>query len=83
MPKHVSRIDLAVTLRPRVPKGDDREAASAVLNAVVDRTLGLSDEFRAIANEHFDAAPTSSEHVLRLDAAIARAVLEWVEQWPR
>ena len=78
-----SRLDLADNLRPRVPKGDDPEAASAVLNTVLERTGVLSDELRAIANAHVDAAPMSSAHVLDLDAAIARAVLRWIELWPR
>ena len=76
-------IGLAGNLRPRVPKGDDPDAASAVLNTVLERTGVLSDELRAIANAHVDAAPMSSAHVLELDAAIARAVLRWIELWPR
>ena len=47
------------------------------------RTLQLSDELKIVANAHFDAAPASSEHVLELDAAIARAVLDWIAQWPQ
>ena len=78
-----SRLDLADNLRPRVPKGDDPEAASAVLNTVLERTGVLSDELRAIANAHVDAAPMSSAHVLDLDAAFARAFLRWIELWPR
>jgi len=78
-----SRLDLAVNFRPRVPKGDDPEAASAVLNTILECTGRLSDKLRAIANAHVDAAPMSSEHVLDLDAAIARAVLRWIELWPR
>jgi hypothetical protein len=78
-----SEINLADNLRPRVPKGDDPEAVNAVANTVLERTRVWSDELRAIANAHVDPAPTSSEHVLDLDAAIARAVLRWVELWPR
>jgi hypothetical protein len=83
MTSFTTRIDLAVTLRPRVPKGDARDAATAVLNTVVERSLAWSDELRTIANEHLEAAPASSEHVLDLNATISRAVLEWVERWPR
>jgi hypothetical protein len=78
-----TRIDLAAELRPRVPKGDCATAASDVLSTVVMRTLQLSNELKIVANAHFDAAPASSEHVLELDAAIARAVLDWVAQWPQ
>ena len=78
-----SRLDLADNLRPLVPKGDDPEAASAVLNTVLECTGGLSGKLRAIANAHVDAAPMSSAHVLDLDAAIARAFLRWIELWPR
>jgi hypothetical protein len=82
MSKHVSRVDLAITLRPLVPKGDDREAASDVLITVVDGYLAWSEELRVIVNEHSDTAPASSEHVSELNGAITRAVLEWVERWP-
>jgi hypothetical protein len=78
-----SYLGLADNLRSLVPKGDDPEAASTVANTVLERSQVWSDELRAIANAHVDPAPTSSEHVLDLDAAIARAVLRWVELWPR
>jgi len=78
-----SPLDLADNLRPRVPKGDDPEAASAVANTVLKRTQVWHDELRAIANAHVDAAPMSSTHVLELDAAFARAFLRWIELWPR
>jgi hypothetical protein len=78
-----SRRDLADNLRQRVPEGDDPEAASAVLNTVLERSGVWIDELRAIANAHVDAAPKSSEHALDLSADIARAVLRWVELCPR
>lgn len=62
---------------------DDREAASAVLTTAARRTHDLTDELQATANEHFEAAPASSLHVLKLNRAIARAVLDWIDQWPR
>ena len=78
-----SRLDLADNLRPRVPKGDDPEAANAVPNAVQEWMDGLSNKLRTIAKASVDAAPTSSMHVLDLDAAVARAFLHWIELWPR
>lgn len=74
-----SYLGLADNLRSRVPKGDDPEAAEALVNTVLERTQVWSDELRAIANAHVDAAPMSSAHVLDLDAALARAVLRWIE----
>lgn len=78
-----SYIGLADKWRPRVPKGDDAESATAVVNAVLECTLAWSDQLSAIANEYFDAAPESSAHVGEFDAAIARAFFEWLEEWPR
>lgn len=78
-----SKIDLADKWGPRVPKGDDPEAATAVLNAVLERTGVWIGELRAIANEHFDAAPESSAHASAFSAVIARAFFDWVEEWPR
>jgi hypothetical protein len=68
-------------LRPAL-SDDDREAASAVLNRVVECTLTLNEQLGDLANAHFDTSPASSLHVLRLNRAIARAVMEWIEQWP-
>lgn len=80
---HYSEIGLAEKWCPRVPKEDDPEAATAVVNAVLERTGVWIDELRAIANEHFDAAPESSAHASAFSAVIARAFLDWVEEWPR
>jgi hypothetical protein len=77
------QIGLADEWRPLVPQGDHREAASAVLNTVLQSSLVWNDELHIIANEHFDTAPASSEHISNLNAAISRAVLEWIAQWPR
>jgi len=78
-----SRIGLADKWRPLVPKRDDRDAATAVINAVLECTRAWSDQLSAIANEHFDAAPESSAHVGEFDAAIARAFFDWIEDWPQ
>ncbi|SHT79806.1 Uncharacterised protein [Mycobacteroides abscessus subsp. abscessus] len=78
----VSTIDLAPSLQPAVPIGDAHDAASAALNDVLDCTGSLQEELRTIASRHFDSAPTSSEHVLSLTAALARTVLDWIERWP-
>jgi hypothetical protein len=78
-----SDFDLTGTLGPYVSNADDWAVASAVLKTVVDCTLALTDELTAVANAHFDAAPAGSVHVLKLNSAISRAVLEWIERWPR
>jgi len=78
-----SRIGLVDNLRPLVPTGDDRQAASAISNTVLQRSLVWNDELRAIAEKYSDAAPTSSEHVSELNAVISRDVLEWIEEWPQ
>jgi hypothetical protein len=83
MTSHTSRIDLVEALRPLVPNGDDRQAASAVMNTVVERTLALTDELRTVGSTYFETAPASSLHILELNAAMSHAVLEWIEQWPR
>lgn len=77
-----SRCDAADTLHSHVPKDDDREAAAAILNSVVECTVRLNEGLRALAEAHFDTAPTSSLHVLQLNGLIARAVLDWIERWP-
>jgi hypothetical protein len=78
-----SQLGLADKWRPLVPQGDDPGAATAVLNAVLERTGVWIDELRAITNEHFDAAPESSAHASAFSAVIARAFFDWVEEWPR
>jgi hypothetical protein len=75
------KIGLAADLRASVPS-DDRQAAGAILHGVVECTLTLNEELRDLANAHFDTAPASSLHVLRLNRAIARVVLDWIERWP-
>jgi hypothetical protein len=80
---HYTEIGLADKWCPLVPNGDDREAATAVLNAVLERTGVWIDELRGIANEHFDAAPESSAHASAFSAAIARVFFDWVEEWPQ
>jgi len=77
-----SHIGFADKWRPHVPKGDAPEAASAVGNAVLERTGAWIDELRAIADKHFDASPESSAHAWGFSAVIARAFLDWVEEWP-
>jgi hypothetical protein len=78
----VTVISLAKRPRPRVPLGDDRNDASAVLNQVLERTTALCRDLQAIANRHADEAAASSEHVLVLTGAIAGTVLDWIEGWP-
>ncbi|GFG50795.1 hypothetical protein MAGR_22360 [Mycolicibacterium agri] len=75
-------IGLAPKWRPAVPVGDDRHEANAVLNEVLTRSLAFTDELRAIANRHVDAAPGSSDHVFELTAVMSRTILDWIERWP-
>lgn len=84
MAKHakVDTSDRPDLLYPLVPKGDSLDAASAVLDDVLDRISSLQDDLLAVATQHVDAAPASSVHVLDLTAAIARTVLGWIERWP-
>lgn len=82
MPKFV-RIEFTENTYPLVPKSDDVDAATAVLNAVLKRSLVWTGELHAIANEHFDVAPASSEHASALSAIIARTVGQWIEEWPQ
>jgi hypothetical protein len=73
---------LPLAIRPDVPTSDEHSAANAVLCAVLDRTRIWHDHLAAIGNQYINAAPTSSQHVLDLDAIIARAVLDWIVAWP-
>lgn len=73
---------LPLALRPDVPTSDEHGAANAVLGAVLERTKNWHNDLAAIGNQHINAAPTSSQHVLDLDAIIARAVLDWIVGWP-
>jgi hypothetical protein len=82
MSPRISTINHAQDARPTVHLGDDRQHASAVLNQVLQRTLALQDELRAIANRHVDDAPASYEHVLDLTGVLASAVLDWIQRWP-
>ena len=84
MSEHRQYSTLAVTesLQPMVPVGDNLEAASDVLNNVLNQSAAFADDLRAIANQHVEAAPASAEHVRNLSGAVARAVLDWIEQWP-
>lgn len=77
-----STLGLAPSLQPAVPVGDAPGSASAALNDALVCTGLLQDELHAIASRHFDTAPTSSEHVLSLTAALACTVLDWIERWP-
>jgi hypothetical protein len=54
MTSRARRLDLAVTLRPVVPKGT---TARPVLNTVVERTLALTDELQAVAAVHIPTPP--------------------------
>lgn len=74
--------DLAPKLSPLVPVGDDRCEASAMLNHMLSRSLVFTDELRAIASRHVEAAPASSQHVSTLTAALSRLILDWLEGWP-
>jgi hypothetical protein len=65
------------------PPSQGVPAAGQLLNAVLARAGQLDDELLALANRHLGAAPTGSRYVLKLNAAIARAVLDWVQEWPR
>lgn len=76
-------LDLADRFKPTLPAGDDRDAASAVLNTILEQAAAWSDELFAIGNQYFDAAPESSTHVCELSGLISRAVLDWIERWPR
>ncbi|MDG4668660.1 hypothetical protein [Mycobacterium sp. 236(2023)] len=67
---------------PSVPPGDKLDAASAVLNDVLECVAALQDDLHIIATRHVDSAPASSIHVLNLNASLARAVLEWIGRWP-
>jgi hypothetical protein len=77
-----SAIQFADRLRPRVPRGDDLDAASAVANDVLACTGELQDDLQLIANRHIGTAPMSSVHVLDLSAAVARVVIDWITEWP-
>lgn len=69
-------------LGPPLPAGDNLDAASAVLNDVLACTGELQDDLAVIASRHMEAAPSSSVHVLDLNAALARTVLDWISRWP-
>lgn len=81
-PSGTSTIDLAVELRLTMPEGDDRTATSTVLNAVLERAMAMQDDLLGIGNTHLDEAPASSQHILDLNVAMARTVLDWIERWP-
>lgn len=84
MSKHrqYSTVGLTESLQPMLSGQDNLDAASKVLNDVLEHTAALSDHLRAIANRHVDTAPASSAHVVNLSGAIARTVLDWIGQWP-
>lgn len=84
MAKHAKTDTVAYAdrLHPRLPAGDDHDAASAVLNDVLDFIGSLQDDLHAVADQHVEAAPISSIHVLDLRAAVARTVLDWAARWP-
>ncbi|MHA3019617.1 hypothetical protein ACXPWS_05025 [Mycobacterium sp. BMJ-28] len=65
-----------------VPAGDDSEVTSALLSQVLERQFAFTDELRVIANRHVDQAPASCLHVTELTAILARAVLDWIQDWP-
>jgi hypothetical protein len=65
-----------------VPDSDERTEANAVLNQVLTRTTAFNDELLCIANRHADQAPRSSQHLVALADVIARAVLDWITEWP-
>jgi hypothetical protein len=77
-----STLNLADWMCPAVPHSDNLDAASKVLNDVLECTGALQDDLSIIAHRHVASAPASSVHVLDLTAAVARAVLEWIGQWP-
>jgi hypothetical protein len=77
----MGQIELAPALQPSVPAADDRTAASAVLSSVLDVT-DLSGELQNIACRYVDDAPRSAAHVLDLQGALARTVLDWIGRWP-
>ena len=67
---------------PAVPAADDPNAASLVLNEVLECIGALQDDLNILSDRHIEAAPASSVHVIDLTAAIARAVLDWIGGWP-
>lgn len=81
-PDSLSQLGLAHARHPQ-PPWHDSPAAGQLLNAVLARAGQLEDELGALANRHLGGAPTGSGHVLELKASIARAVLDWVQKWPR
>jgi hypothetical protein len=78
----LSQLRLAHAPHPQ-PPWHDGPAAGQLLNAVLARAGQLNDELVALANRHLGAASTGSRYVLKLKAAIARGVLDWVQEWPR
>lgn len=78
----LSSLALAESLRPRAPVPDDPDAASRVLGEILEASSALHTQLHAVANRHLDAAPTSATHVTALSGALARTVLDWIEQWP-
>jgi hypothetical protein len=79
---HVPRIDVAAKLHACVPI-DDHRVASTLRSGVIEHAVTMSEALRELADGHFDGAPASSLHVLELNGAITRAVLDWIERWPR
>jgi hypothetical protein len=73
---------LPLATRPDVPTGDEHGPANAILADVLELSRAWHDALATIGNQHIDAAPVSSRHVLDLEAAISRAVLDWIVAWP-
>lgn len=70
-------------LQPKVPQGDDLEAASAIMNFVLRRTLRLSRDIQRYAGQRQDQAPRSSRLALAFAGLVANEAIDWVRRWPR
>ncbi|MCX4098049.1 hypothetical protein [Nocardia sp. alder85J] len=80
-PDSYTRIAFADEAMPRVPLGDDQDAATALVNEALALKREFSSKLRVIANTHGDAAPTSAERTFELDEAIRQAAEKWFNRF--
>ena len=76
------QVYLPLAIRPELPAGDEHGPANTILAAVLELARAWHDALAASGDQHIDAAPVSSRHVLDLAAALSGAVLDWILAWP-
>ncbi len=65
-----------------VPDGDDPEKTEHLARSSVNRIMEALNGMGSDVSRHQDAAPKSAAHIQQLRGAVARLLLEGLEDWP-